>query len=92
MHFQTAITLVLNEIFQKFKSPASSARYALALENKSRSIGPLEPELWPCKDGNRQTISSKFEPLGQISSIHVLMLITQPGMEFLENLIPPSGA
>ena len=71
IHFQTTITLVLNAIFQKFKSPAPSAWYALALEKESRSIGPQGPELWLCKDGNCQTISFKFEPSGRISSIHV---------------------
>ena len=76
IHFQMAITLVLNAIFQKFKSPAPSAWYALALEKESRSIGPQGPELWPFKKGNRQTISFKFEPSGQISSIHVQTRIT----------------
>ena len=76
IHFQTAITLVLNAIFQKFKSPAPSAWYALALEKESRSIGPQGPELWPFKNGNFQTISFKFEPSGQISSIHVQTRIT----------------
>ena len=76
IHFQTAITLVLNAIFQKFKSPAPSAWYALALQKESRSIGPQGPELWPCKDGNRQTISFQFEPSGRITTIHVQTLIT----------------
>ena len=76
IHFQTAITLVLNAIFQKFKSPAPSAWYALALEKESRSIGPQGPELWPFKNGNFQTISFKFEPSGRISSIHVQTRIT----------------
>ena len=76
IHFQTAITLVLNATFQKFKSPAPSAWYALALEKESRSIGPQGPELWPFKKGNRQTISFKFEPSGRISSIHVQTRIT----------------
>ena len=48
IHFQTAITLVLNAKFQKFKSPAQSAWYALAPEKEFRSIGPLGPELWLC--------------------------------------------
>ena len=74
IHFQMAITLVLNG--QKFKSPAPSACYALALETESRSIGPQGLELWPCQDGNRQTISFKFEPSGRISSIHVQTRIT----------------
>ena len=76
IHFQTAITLVLNAIFQKFKSPAPSAWYALALEKESRSIGPQGPELWPFKNGNFQTISFKFEPSGRISFIHVQTPIT----------------
>ena len=76
IHFQTAITLVLNAIFQKFKSPAPSAWYALALEKESRSIGPQGPELWPFKNGNFQTISFKFEPSGRISFIHVQTRIT----------------
>ena len=76
IHFRTAITLVLNAIFQKFKSPAPSAWYALVLEKESRSLGPQGPELWPFKKGNRQTISFKFEPSGQISSIHVQTRIT----------------
>ena len=71
-----AITLFLNAIFQKFKSPAPSAWYALALEKKSRLIGPQGPELWPCKNSTRRTISFKFEPSGMIASIHVQTLIT----------------
>ena len=59
-----------------------SAWYALALEKESRSIGPLGLELWPCKDGNRQMISLKFEPSGQISSIHVQTRITLAWNEF----------
>ena len=56
IHFQMAITLVQNEIFQKFKTPVPSAWCALALEKEYRSIGPLGPELWPCKDGNHQKL------------------------------------
>ena len=73
-----------NAIFQKFKSPALRARYALVLEKGSGSIGTLWPELWPCKDGNRQTISFKFEPSGWILSIHVQTLITLAWNEFFQ--------
>ena len=46
----TAITQVLNAIFQKFKSLAPNAWYAPALETESRSIGPLAVQRWKPSD------------------------------------------
>ena len=59
IHVQTLITLAWNEIFQKFKSLASSAWCALALGTRSRTIAALGSKLWSCKEGTRQRI---FDP------------------------------
>ena len=60
----------------RFFKNLKDQHHMLSLEKESMSIGPLWPKLRPCKDGNRQTISSKFETSGWISSIHVQILIT----------------
>ena len=56
IHVQTRITLAWNDIFQKFKSLASSAWCALALGTRSRTIAALGSKLWSCKEGTCQRI------------------------------------
>ena len=60
IHVQTRITLVWNEIFQKFKSLASSAWCALALGTISRTIASLGSKLWSFKEGTCQRICDPF--------------------------------
>ena len=60
IHVQTRITLVWNEIFQKFKSLASSAWCALALGTRSRTIASLGSKLWSFKEGTCQRICDPF--------------------------------
>ena len=68
--------LVKNKYLAQHWFKAPRAWCAFALEQKFWVIGPLKAELWPCKEGNHQIISSKFEHFGQISSFHVQTLIT----------------
>ena len=68
----------------RFVKNLKAQHQVLALEKESRTIGPLGLELLPCNEGNHQTISSKFEPFGQISFIHVQMHNTMAWNEIFQ--------